>query len=102
MTGIDIALIVIGAVLIVISYLVSEKITGEHKKDNNNVMEVWSNKDEMTVKDRVQLLVADKSEQIMDNAEERLCQISNNKIMEFQEYSDQILSKLEENHSKHS
>lgn len=99
MTGIDILLIVIGAILVAVSFAITEKISG-HEIEKGTGREIWSDRDEMTIKDRVNIVLADKSEQIINNTDERLCHLSNEKIMEFQEFSEQINEKLNENHNQ--
>ena len=98
MSGIDIALIIIGAVLIIVSYIISEKTASY--RDSIKDREIWSNKDEITIKDRISIILADKSEQVVDDTEEKLCHLSNEKILEFQEFSNQLFEKLDENHNQ--
>lgn len=99
MTGIDILLIVIGAILVAVSFAITEKISG-HEIEKGTGREIWSDRDEMTIKDRVNIVLADKSEQIINDTDEKLCHLSNEKIMEFQEFSEQINEKLGENHNQ--
>lgn len=98
MTALDIILIIIGIIIVIISYVVSETLSSE--KQSNNVKEIWTDKEEMTIKDRVENIISDRSEMIIGNTEEHLCHLSNEKIMEFKEYSDQVLVKIEENHKQ--
>lgn len=100
MTGIDILLIVIGAILVTVSFIISEKISSGRAGNAESGREIWSGRDEITIKDRVNIVLADKSEQIINDTEERLCHLSNEKIMEFQEYSEQVNEKLNENHNQ--
>ncbi|MCI8308160.1 MAG: hypothetical protein HFH14_08950 [Lachnospiraceae bacterium] len=99
MTGIDILLIVVGVVLVIASFIISEKISG-YGNESANGREIWSERDEVTIKDRIQILLSDKSEQIVSDTDEKLCHLSNEKIMEFQEFSEQINEKLNENHNQ--
>lgn len=98
MSGIDIVLIIIGAALVIISYVISEKASSY--KNSIRDREIWSNKDEMTIKDRISIVLADKSEQVIDDTEDKLCHLSNEKIMEFQEFANQLFEKLDENHNQ--
>ncbi len=100
MTGLDIFLIIVGIFLIVVSYKISENVSSTGVNKNDNVKEVWSNKEENTIKERVQFLLANKSEDIVYQTEDKLCHLSNEKIMEFEDYSNQILAKIDENHKK--
>jgi len=101
MTGLEIALIVIGCVLVVISFFVTEKISDNiNNYDGSSIQPLWGEKEETTIKDRVKDIVSDKSEELIDTVEDRLCHISNEKIIEFKEYSDQVLEKINEEHKQ--
>lgn len=99
MTGVEIGLLIAGAAFIVVGNMFAE-----NRKGNNglgaNEREIWSDKDEVTIKDRVNIVLSDKSEQIINETDDKLCHISNEKIMEFQEFADQLLEKLNENHNQ--
>lgn len=99
MAGIDVLLIVIGAILVIVSFFISEKFSG-YAGETVTGREIWSDRDEETIKDRINIVLADKTEQIVNDTDDRLCHLSNEKIMEFQEFSDQINEKLNENHSQ--
>lgn len=99
MAGIDVLLIVIGAILVMVSFVISEKFSG-YADETAHGREIWSDRDEETIKDRINIVLSDKTEQIVNDTDDRLCHLSNEKIMEFQEFSDQINEKLNENHSQ--
>ncbi len=99
MTGIDVLLIVIGAILVIVSFVISEKVSG-HASETANGMEIWSDRDEEAIKDRINIVLSGRSEQIVNDTDDRLCHLSNEKIMEFQEFADQINEKLNENHNQ--
>lgn len=97
MTILDIILLLIGILLIIISCIISVKST-DSTNTSNSVHEVWSEKEEETIKKHIEQLLSDKSREIVYGTEEDLCHISNEKIIEFKDYSDQVLAKIDENH----
>lgn len=99
MTGIDILLIVIGAILVAVSFIITEKVSGQGNEAGTG-REIWSDRDEVTIKDRVNIVLTERFEQIINDTDEKLCHLSNEKIMEFQEFSEQINEKLNENHNQ--
>lgn len=101
MTWLDIVLIIIGCILVISSYIITEKIVdGSKGQSSSNVTELWGDKEEGTIKDRVKNIVEDKSEEVVDSTMDRLCHMSNEKIMEFKEYADQVMDSLKEEHKQ--
>lgn len=101
MTILDIILIIIGCFLVVFSYVITERISDAHDKTSTGaVTEVWGDKEEVTIKARVKDIVSDKSEEVIDTVEDRLCHLSNEKIMEFKEYSDQVMESIKNEHKQ--
>ena len=84
MSVLDIVLIIIGFMLVVISYYISDKFTENNPGQNiAAITEIWGEKEEATIKERIKSIVSDKSEEMIDNIDDRLCHLSNDKIMEF-------------------
>ena len=102
MTGIEIAMIVIGLVLIVASYAISEKITGQKGEESDFL--------DLTTKGQSRLI--EKIDESVDDAlnnkladyavkaDDELSKVSNDKIMAFHEYSQQVFEKIEHNHNE--
>lgn len=102
MSVLDIVLIIIGFMLVVISYYISDKFTEDNPGQNiAAITEIWGEKEEATIKERIKSIVSDKSEEMIDNIDDRLCHLSNDKIMEFKEYTDQVMENVKEEH-KHA
>lgn len=102
MSVLDIVLIIIGFMLVVISYYISDKFTPDNSgQDIAAITEIWGEKEEATIKERIKSIVSDKSEEMIDNIDDRLCHLSNDKIMEFKEYTDQVMENVKEEH-KHA
>lgn len=98
----NVVLIVIGILVVAASFIVSEKI--EDKKDYNenggHVVEVWTEKEEEMVREHIDRLMSEKEEETIEKANDELSRISNEKIMAVSEFSDQILEKIEQNHTE--
>jgi hypothetical protein len=97
MTGIQIFMIVFGVVLIIISYIISEKFTSKG--------EVGINSKELSDKLDVTLESIDKQLEIatngvLEDADNKLSKLSNDKIMAVHEYSEQVLEKINQNHNE--
>lgn len=102
MTGIEIAMIVIGLVLIVASYAISEKITGQ-KGEESDFLDLTKQgqsrlieKIDESVDDALNNKLADYAVK----ADDELSKVSNDKIMAFHEYSQQVFEKIEHNHNE--
>jgi hypothetical protein len=101
MTILDIVLIIIGFFLVIFSYVITERVSDVREKTSTNgVTQVWGDKEEGTIKERVKDIVSDKSEEVIVTVEDRLCHLSNEKIMEFKEYSDEVMESIKEEHKQ--
>lgn len=104
MTAIEVLLIILGFVFVGLSYLISEK----SKEDKENPQmdssktgrELWSEKDEEMVRKQIDSVVAEKVDSVVELTEDRLNHISNEKIMAVDEFSNQVLEKIEQNHKE--
>lgn len=98
----DICLVIVGIGIIIISYIVSAKLdaeTGKNKTETAKV-DVWSEKEEQRIRERIENIVADRMEDAMIKTDDQLSQITNEKIMAVSEFSDQILEKIKQNHTE--
>ena len=100
----DAGLVVIGLGIIAVSYVISEKIEnkmlGKKAEDLAQVKDIWTDKDEKRVRERIDSIVEEKVEQAIDKTEDELSRISNEKIMVSNEFSEQVLGKIEQNHEE--
>lgn len=94
MIGLEIALFILGAAFVIISFF----ITGDNEKTENL-------RNDIPDIDRLSKLGAGiiddtekKADAILEDTEEKLKKLSNDKIMAVDEYSAQILEKIEANH----
>lgn len=103
MTALEVLLIALGFVFIGLSFFISERkesgnVDGEEY--DGKTTPVWSDKDDAIVKQRVEALMEEKAQEIVEQAEDRMIHISNDKIMAVDEFSQQLLDKIEENHKE--
>lgn len=101
MTVFHVFLVAVGLVIIAISYIISEKITGNgQKEDAQNNYNVLSDLETNNMKEQIDSIIKEEIDSTMYKTEDRLCQISNEKIMAVSEYSDQVLEKINQNHTE--
>lgn len=104
MSPIEIALIIIGIIVIIISCVIVDK----QSKVQNPVIgkSLSSFEDTVTEEDKKQLMnkikdmLADAREETILKADDTLSKISNEKIMAVNEFSDQIMEKIKRNHEE--
>lgn len=106
MEGTSILLIVVGMIIIFISYVISEKIT--EKKDLNkeeipfdeNVIDkILKEKEEEFCK-KMENVIQERADETVEYVEDKLAHVSNEKIMAVSEYSDQVIENIDKNHKE--
>ncbi len=103
MQGFDIFLVILGLIMIAISYFISEKLTSKYSnkaQGESQIHDIWTDKDEKNIHDRLDVLLADKVEDTIIKVDDQLSQISNEKIMSVSEFSDQTIEKIGQNHTE--
>ena len=97
MTGLEIALFVLGAAFIIISFFIVDNVSGSSRGVSDRTL----------AGDTLRRISADaieemnhRSDLILADSEEKLESISNDKIIAVGEYSDQILEKINGNHKE--
>lgn len=97
-------LIAIGLILVAVSFFISEKteerFLGKKAVQPQQTKEIWSEKDEKNVSERIEAILSEKANEALLRTEDQLSRISNEKIMAVSEFSDQLLEKLDQNHSE--
>lgn len=96
----DIILVIVGIVAVVISYKISvdSEGTGENVPGYGG-SQIWSEQDEKTIRKRVEKVMEDKVDIVLDQAEDSLSRLSNEKMISMHEMSEQVLEKIDKNHS---
>ncbi len=104
MTGIEICLIIIGIACVCASFFVSRKTALQEVSDSHGgshpSAEIWTEKDEQIVKQRLEEILQEQQEEYIDEAKDRMGQICNEKIMAVDEFTKQILEKINSNHQE--
>lgn len=100
MTGIEVFLLILGFTCVCISFFMgrtNNSIKDSEKTDSYS-KELWSEQDTQIVKDEVQRILEEEKEAIIMNTSDSLNRKSNEKIIEFEEYSAQVFEKINKNH----
>jgi len=95
MIFLEIAMIVIGLGAVIVSLRIS---TNVDKKDTTEA-EVDTQRENLRLRSVLDSF-ASKAETMCDNVEDKMNQLSNEKIMGISEYSDQVLDKIQKNHEE--
>lgn len=103
--GIKILILIVGLIIIFISFMIHDKATIEVVKGGSSMADdrfVKSiiNDNEDIIRERSQSILDDKIEEALHKADDQLAHISNEKIMAVSEFSDQVLEKIEQNHKE--
>ncbi len=100
----EIGLVIIGLIIIVTSFIISGKTqNNQNNKQNDEFMELkslWTEKEEKKVRERIDSLVEERVGLAIDQTEDELSRISNEKIITSNEFSEQVLEKIEQNHEE--
>ena len=101
----DIIMIIVGLLLIFASYFISEKIGEKSRKENDENVTGEETKELKlqeadSIKEQIAEILEDKKVNKIIETEEELSHISNEKIMAFDEFSKQVIEKIEANHKE--
>ena len=98
MTGLEIALLTIGLIVIVASFVFSSKSDGETM---HNVKDVtFTDKQKEDIKKQIMDILDEQIENVKEQTEISLDKLSNQKMLEMNEYSDTILQEINRNHNE--
>ncbi len=97
MSGIEIALIVIGLVIFVASFVFS---SASDKKESEKISVVLTNKQREDIKNQILSVFDEQIEAVKDKTETSLDKLSTRKMNEMNEYSDTILGEINRNHNE--
>ncbi len=95
MTGLEIILLIIGVMVFAASFIFSSKIDG--KEEANAEL---TNKQKEDMKNQILAVFDEQMEAFQEKTEISLDKISNEKIMEMNEYSETILGEINRNHNE--
>lgn len=98
MTGLEIALLTIGLIVIVASFVFSLKSDGDTM---HNVKDVtFTDKQKEDIKKQIMDILDEQIENVKEQTEISLDKLSNQKMLEMNEYSDTILQEINRNHNE--
>lgn len=101
MTGLEIVLLIVGFFCLCISFFVARRAVPEKSRDDAvQASTVWTEKEEEMIRERVNEILSDRQNQLVDTTEEQMNRLCNDKIMAVDEFSRQILEKIENNHQE--
>ncbi len=102
MTTWEIILLIAGFACVCLSFFVA-KGKEEMQPDNGETpgsSNVWTEKEEQIIRDRVTQLVEERQNELLDAAQDQMNHLCNDKIMAVDEFSQQLLEKIESNHQE--
>lgn len=98
MTGLEIALLTIGLIVIVASFVFSSKSDGDTM---HNVKDVtFTDKQKENIKKQITDILDEQIDNVKEQTEISLDKLSNQKMLEMNEYSDTILQEINRNHNE--
>ena len=98
MSGLEIALLTIGLIVIVASFVFSSKSDGD---TIHNVKDVtFTDKQKEDIKKQIMDILDEQIENVKEQTEISLDKLSNQKMLEMNEYSDTILQEINRNHNE--
>ena len=102
MTGLEIFLLIAGFVCLCISAFVARRTVPEQEQKDGGVhtAAIWTEKEEQLIRERVDEILSDRQSELVEATEEQMNRLCNDKIMAVDEFSRQILEKIENNHQE--
>lgn len=98
MTGLEIALLTIGLIVIVASFVFSSKSDGDTMRNVKDV--TFTDKQKEDIKKQIMDILDEQIENVKEQTENSLDKLSNQKMLEMNEYSDTILQEINRNHNE--
>jgi hypothetical protein len=101
MTAFDVILIMIGFILIFVSFFLTEKVSAKSSKGNKELSSFSIDEDRLLeIQSTLEQNLTSLSEATIIKTENALNKVTNEKIMAISDYSDQILEKIDQNHTE--
>lgn len=104
MNAIEIVLLIVGFISISVSFFIGNKNKDKEMNDIHSSdgasKSIWTKKEEELVRDQIHSILAEEKENTIVETTDYLNRKSNEKIMEFDEFSSQILEKINQNHNE--
>jgi hypothetical protein len=104
MIAAEVVLLILGFISISISFLVGNKkqkvSETESYSEETGARDIWTEKEEAMVREQIAVLIQEEKETAIAETTQILNQRSNDKIMEFDEFSSQLMEKIKHNHEE--
>ncbi len=103
MTVVEIVLLIIGFACVCISFFVTGKKEMEQSGqagEEVTTASLWTEKEEQMIQERVTELLQEKQTELVDATADQMNRLCNDKIMAVDEFSKQLLEKIEANHQE--
>jgi len=104
MTAVEVVLIIIGFACLCASVLLAKKSEKEATEADgsaeNGASVVWTEKEENMIRSRITEILEERQIELVDTTEDQMNRICNEKIMAIDEFSNQLLEKIENNHQE--
>lgn len=102
MNAAEITLLILGFLSISISFFVGKK---EKNSDISETAEyqsrdIWTEKEETMVREQIEAILSEERENVIAETTDQLNRKSNEKIMEFDDFSAQLMEKINHNHEE--
>lgn len=98
MGAMEISLIIAGVIIIAVSFMITDK--KNRNEENGKTGEDVKNITQNMIKEEIQNQLAMLSDDVLENAEAKLDQLANQKIMAVGNYSEDVLKNIEDNHNE--
>lgn len=103
--GIKILILIVGLIIIFLSFIISDKVSketgnGEPPVIDDQFVKQILEENEEKIREGSKSIIDERIEEEISKADDKLGHISNEKIMAVSEFSDQILEKIEQNHKE--
>ena len=99
MTGLEITLLIVGAAIAAVSFIFSSKADGNSGETTARGGEL-TEKQKEDMKKQIMDILDEQMEEVKDRTEVSLDKLSNEKMLEMNEYSETILSEINRNHNE--
>ncbi len=100
MSGLEIVIVILGILFVIISILIVDNSNNKHEQPSvidTDGFEL-TEEEENIIKDKVREIIEAETEVLLDDSDIKLSHISNDKIMAINEFSEQVVEKIESNH----
>ncbi len=102
MSAAEIILLILGFMSICISFFVGKKEKDSELSETAEYQsrDIWTEKEEAMVREQIESILSEERENVIAETTDQLNRKSNEKIMEFDEFSAQLMEKINHNHEE--